>query len=361
MSLSSVEVSTEANRVFSIILLILAGLTTVARIYIRYQNRRLWWDDCWAVLTFSMLALMVAAYFFTDIKLLPTSAKTRKLQIAQSWIFVLGYSFGSWCGRMSLLLSIIRLIPPIFTLRRVSEHAFIFFCVMCISLAISKVYICASDLGWYSWPHPLCNMGNKAAIAIAELATAVVGDLTLVFIPIRLLSFIGLPTKKRRMLILLFSANMITSIISIFHAVFLSASAWSLLTIVNTAEPGSALIMANATVLAPYIYRIIRREGDFDSKPYTYYRSVQEDGSIRMRRVSDLTRSNIRFNSAVPPVSLLGTSENAEESLANLSGTSSGENGKDAGIKFQASFATLSTLDPSPASLENTKNTRAKI
>ena len=33
---------------------------------------------------------------------------------------------------------------------------------------------------------------------------------------------------------------------------------------------------------------MINPEGDFDSKPFTYYRSIQPDGVVRMRRVADL-------------------------------------------------------------------------
>ncbi|KAE9405767.1 hypothetical protein BT96DRAFT_317079 [Gymnopus androsaceus JB14] len=37
-----------------------------------------------------------------------------------------------------------------------------------------------------------------------------------------------------------------------------------------------------------------KRDGDIDSKPYTHYPSIQTNGDIHMRRVSDLVASESR-------------------------------------------------------------------
>ena len=59
---------------------------------------------------------------------------------------------------------------------------------------------------------------------------------------------------------------------------------------------GTALAVANIGVLTPFLYRLIgKREVDIDSKPYTHYPSIQTNGDIRMRRVSDLVASGIRL------------------------------------------------------------------
>ena len=53
-------------------------------------------------------------------------------------------------------------------------------------------------------------------------------------------------------------------------------------------QVGIGIIAANLAVLTPYIYRLVKHAGDFDSEPCTYYRSVQPDGGIRLRRVADI-------------------------------------------------------------------------
>ncbi|KIK61509.1 hypothetical protein GYMLUDRAFT_243673 [Collybiopsis luxurians FD-317 M1] len=270
----------------------------VARICVRYRHRRLWWDDCWALLTALSAILMVVGYFLTDIQKLPTSTKTRQLQILQIWYEV------SICS----VLALVNL--NIYSKYVQDLHDNLQF----RRLVCANQSAVINNSTYSTLLHPAKNIrigfhrisfhiiGGNIKLAIGELVTSVIGDLTLMVLPIRLISYMGLPKEKRRMLILIFSTNLITSIISVFHAVFLIGSAWSLLTIANEAEPGFALILANLAVLTPYIYRLINREGDFDSRPHTYYRSIQEDGGIRMRRVSDLApgiRSSNTFRGSI--------------------------------------------------------------
>ncbi|KAF5353042.1 hypothetical protein D9757_011866 [Collybiopsis confluens] len=90
------------------------------------------------------------------------------------------------------------------------------------------------------------------------------------------------------MLILMFSAHLISTVFTVMHAVSFVSKAWNLLTITIKAEFGAVLIAANLSVLTPYLYRYINPEGDFDSKPCTYYRSFQSDGGFRLRRVAEI-------------------------------------------------------------------------
>lgn len=61
---------------------------------------------------------------------------------------------------------------------------------------------------------------------------------------------------------------------------------------------GTALVVANLGVLIPVAYRLIKREKEVESTPYSQYLSFQNNGEICMRRVSDLVSSgSIRFES----------------------------------------------------------------
>lgn len=69
-------------------------------------------------------------------------------------------------------------------------------------------------------------------------------------------------------------------------------------------QPGTALAVANLGVLVPFFYRLIKQDGDFDSKPYTHYQSFQSNGDIRIRRVSDLVPSPLHSQTNAEPVSI---------------------------------------------------------
>ncbi|KAE9403385.1 hypothetical protein BT96DRAFT_767114, partial [Gymnopus androsaceus JB14] len=118
-------------------------------------------------------------------------------------------------ARISLMLSIIRLIPPFLTLRRISEWAAVSFSLICLGILVPKMYVCASDRSWYNMRNPRCKLSPN--IGIGELTTDLVADITLVAIPIRLLGHVHLSKKKRRMLIIIFGASLLTSIASIVH------------------------------------------------------------------------------------------------------------------------------------------------
>ncbi|KIK61411.1 hypothetical protein GYMLUDRAFT_166613, partial [Collybiopsis luxurians FD-317 M1] len=201
-------------------------------------------------------------------------------------------------ARMSLILSIVRLIPTFFPLRRITELTSIWFLLMWMSTLVAKLYVCGSDLSWYHEPNATCRLGGHLGIAIYEAISFLVSDLTLIAIPLRLLHHISLGSDKRRMLILMFSVNLVTSAIAVIRTVSVIHQAWSLVTVIFEVEIGIGLIAANLAVLTPYIYRLFKPEGDFDSEPCTYYRSVQPDGSVRLRRVADIAPE---VHSAHPP------------------------------------------------------------
>ncbi|KIK61430.1 hypothetical protein GYMLUDRAFT_243604 [Collybiopsis luxurians FD-317 M1] len=281
--LSKIHIGINANRVVVIVFLVIALVTMLARICIRSRNRRLWWDDGCSFLATLIAGLMYVGESLADNTAVPTTLKARRLKIIQFWIVLTSYSFSIWLAKITLMLSIVRLIPTFFTLRRVSELASIGLLLMGISVSTTKIYICASDVSWYHSSNPL-----SIALTRPLEQVFIAADVILLVIPLRLLYHVSLSRNKKRMLILMFSINLITSAISVFHAVLLIVDAWSLLAVTIEVEVGTALAAANLAVIAPHLYRMINPEGDFDSKPFRYYRSVQPDGGIRMRRVADL-------------------------------------------------------------------------
>ncbi|KAF5392775.1 hypothetical protein D9757_001010 [Collybiopsis confluens] len=291
--LSESHIGKKANLAFSIVLLVVALSTTVTRICARYRNRRLWWDDGWALLALGFAATMdVSSLLGSDEK---PANNNRRTRIMHSWITLVTYTVGIWCARITLLMSILRLIPTFFTLRRITEFASIAFLLMCLSVFIPTIYFCVSDLFWGT--HDVPSWGSYAsgdpALALLSNKSGQPQAKVCIF-ALFLTSDCDERPECLRMLVIMFSATLITSIISILHAVFLVSSAWNLAAVAVEAQMSTALTVANLAILTPYLYRLIKPEEDFDSEPCTYYRSYEPDGVIRVRRVSDLA-PDVRF------------------------------------------------------------------
>ncbi|KIK61307.1 hypothetical protein GYMLUDRAFT_260842 [Collybiopsis luxurians FD-317 M1] len=257
------------------------------------------------------IVMNVGALLLDENLVAPAKDNTRQVKIIRSWITLVTYSFGVWCARITLILSIVRVIPTFFTLRKISEVAAVCFFLMGMSLFIPSIYFCVSDRSWYDWPEVVCPLSGNPKLAISQLIMSLLGEATLVIIPLRLFCQIGLASDKRRMLAIMFSATLITMVISILHAVFLVASAWNLAAFAVEVQMSTALIVANLAILTPYIYRLVKHEGDFDSEPCTHYRSFEPDGVFRMRRVSDLA-PDVRLTDTTR-LSTLSTGHNASD------------------------------------------------
>ncbi|KAJ3746372.1 hypothetical protein DFH05DRAFT_1458679 [Lentinula detonsa] len=271
-------------------------ISTLFRIHIRNRSKRLWWDDAWALLTmFLSQLLLIAMWIRTDTPGLGPLNESHSARIV-----------AYWSARISLIFSVIRLIPPLFVLRRVSEWTAVIFFLMWAGLLTQKTYVCASDRSWYQLAAPQCHLGMD--VAIVELVTDIFADVALAVIPIRLLAGVGLSSDKRRMLYIMFCASLLTSIVSIIHAVFLLGPSGLLEAITAQAEAGTALIVANVGILSPYVYRLIKNGEDFDSRPYTYYPSFHSNGEVQMRRIPrspDRTvASTVRFHTGTQADSL---------------------------------------------------------
>ncbi|KIK61431.1 hypothetical protein GYMLUDRAFT_243605 [Collybiopsis luxurians FD-317 M1] len=348
--LSKIHIGLNANRVVVIAFLLMVLVTMLVRICIRSRNRRLWWDDGCTFLAALFTVLMYVGEILADHTAVPATPNAHRLKIIQFWVILIAYCFAIWFAKITLMLSIVRLIPTFLTLRRVSELASIGFLLMCTSITTYKIYICASDVSWYKLPNPLCKAISLRAIGITELITYVAADVTLLAIPLRLLYHVSLSTDKKRMLIFMFSVNLITSAISILHVILLIDDAWSLLNVTLEVEVGIALVTANLAVIVPYFYRMINPEGDFDSKPFTYYRSVQPDGGVRMRRVADLVTDIRSTNEPQLSVSAIGRvpttirlpESDTETISANVSAASSVESkNSQSSLHHHSSFVSL--------------------
>jgi hypothetical protein len=141
---------------------------------------------------------------------------------------------------MSMLYSVIRIIPPMMTLRRIAYCCAVLFGCMWAALLTQKVYICAHHRAWERLFAPQCHLGESVGIVelISKysidhyertrkhtddplLTADLISDGILVLLPLRLLWRVNMPRHMRRLLFSIFSASILVTVVSIVHAVYL--------------------------------------------------------------------------------------------------------------------------------------------
>ncbi|KAG7091451.1 hypothetical protein E1B28_010485 [Marasmius oreades] len=296
-----VQPTTTTNRVVSTLLLGIGQLLTIARLVVRYRSRRMWLDDAWAfVALVCAFMLLIGMWIRTDVPGTGPLNQPRDARVVAYWMVALSFTNTLWASRMSIIFAVIRLIPPMMRLRRISNISAVLFILMWIGLIIQKSYICVSDKSWYQHAVPQCRLGH--GVAINELITDAISDLLLAAIPIRLLQGVSLQSDQRKMLYVIFGSSLLITLVSIVHAVFVLGPSGLLEAVTAQAQAATALIVADIGVLGSLAYRRVRQGfRDFDSKPYTYELSIHTNASIHLHRVPRGTTHSTRLQFAGDP------------------------------------------------------------
>ncbi|THH18191.1 hypothetical protein EW146_g2738 [Bondarzewia mesenterica] len=238
----------------------LAIFSTVFRLAHRTRTRRLGWDDFFAGLALCFLFIcLVAIWVRTDVQGVGPLYQSHHARLVAYWLLTIDFTCSLWAARLSIILSIIRVMPPMVLIHRVARWFTFFFVLLWAALIIQKVVHCTSDLSWEQKEEPQCHLGH--AIGITELTADFVSDVILVALPLRLLWNLSLPTRQRRLLFTLFSASMVITLVSVVHAVFVIGPAGFLEAITANVQIAVSLIVCNLTV----IVRILCRLFGYDS------------------------------------------------------------------------------------------------
>ncbi|KAF9045932.1 hypothetical protein BDZ89DRAFT_100195 [Hymenopellis radicata] len=272
---------------------------------LRIRSGRFWLDDAWVI-----VALICSILLLVDMWIRTDVSQARTTRINAYWMVSLNFTNTLWASRMSIIFAVIRLIPTQMRLRQITNFFAVLFGLMWIGLLIQKVYVCASDKYWYYLPKPQCHLGH--GVAAMELTTDGVADLALAAIPIYLLRDITLVKSHRKMLILIFSSSLLVTLTSIVHAVYLLGPTGLLEAITAQAEAAVALMVANMGVVVMALYRVLRKDRDFDPAPYTYNFETTTNGGVRLQRVLNPARTEndtIEFAAIVGDTHLSGTTD----------------------------------------------------
>ncbi|KAF9551712.1 hypothetical protein CPC08DRAFT_621439, partial [Agrocybe pediades] len=230
----------------------LAISTTSFRLWHRYRDLRLWWDDFWAAVALVTDIIVFAVYLIVFSSTVQSPPKPAYLTFALRWLTLICYTIALWAARMTVAVTIVRLHPR-GSARRHAATASIIFSAFAIAMIIQKIVICSQKQG----NSPRCIVIPRYT-GILELVTNLLEDLWLLIAPASMLWKMKLQKSHRRLIFAIFLCGIFTALASIIHAVFilLNSAAW--LGIVGHIEITVAIAVSNLLVLVTYIYRTFR-------------------------------------------------------------------------------------------------------
>ncbi|KAJ7846492.1 hypothetical protein B0H14DRAFT_2584136 [Mycena olivaceomarginata] len=176
-----VQPSNTTKRAVSVTLVAVAIIATLMRLGTRIHTRRFWLDDAWVILVLCFSGTMIASIWLRS-----DPSQSSSAMIAAYWIGTLGFTNTLWlihhsilgthqhhkASRMSVMFSIIRLIPYQFQrLRKITTGFAAVFALCWMGLLIQKVHLCASDKSWYKGHHP-----QQCPLSTGVVASQLISD-----------------------------------------------------------------------------------------------------------------------------------------------------------------------------------------
>ncbi|KZT52550.1 hypothetical protein CALCODRAFT_441440 [Calocera cornea HHB12733] len=228
---------------------VVAWIATTIRLIDRKIYRRLWLDDLFAVLSMIALILVFAAFWA-----LPES---RTLRLGLYFIDALGFSSAVWMARYSILFTIIRVAPTLNAHRLLLGVAGAF--GVCYVVLFAQVFWrCLADPeDWMEdrW-NTQCPLGRD--VAIAQLITDIISDVTLTSIPVYLLQRTRIAPGPRMRLMAVFAASIFTTLTSLVHASFILMDNPTSEALLAFIEMSVSLLVCNLAVIVPLVIRVVR-------------------------------------------------------------------------------------------------------
>ncbi|KAJ7838179.1 hypothetical protein B0H14DRAFT_2588739 [Mycena olivaceomarginata] len=266
-----IQPSNTTIRVVTTTLLGIAIIATFLRLALRIRRSRFWLDDI-SPSPEAIVALNCSIMLLVDMWLRTDLSQSKPTRIVAYWMVSLSFTNTLWASRMSVIFSVIRLVPEQLKLRKITTYFAAVFALCWIGLLVQKIRICASNKSWYELDKPQCHLGY--GVAALELITG--------------------PTF--RMLFIIFASSLLTTFVSIIHAIMLLGPSGLLEGLTAQAEAATALLVANAGVMVALVYRLLRKSDDIDPKPYTYNYSLHTNGVVNHKVTHNWEHSSVEFD-----------------------------------------------------------------
>ncbi|KAF9465587.1 hypothetical protein BDZ94DRAFT_1253482 [Collybia nuda] len=224
--------------------------TTIYRLIIRWG--RLQADDGWAFFSMLTLLIQIAGVFMR----IPDPTRLSHLnRVASYYLMATSFYTIIWSARLSILFSIIR-VDPSDSRKRLLKLVAVLFSIVCIVLIAQLYWVCEPQPKWKDLPSPQCTLNKQ--IAICQLVSDVIADSILLVVPLKLLQSIQ-DMRLRLRLMVIFSTCIVTTVVSLVHAVLILKRGGKKVIIAALVEDCLSLIVCNIPVVFTSALRLRER------------------------------------------------------------------------------------------------------
>jgi len=242
---------------------VVALSATAYRLWYRHRINRLWWDDF--VIAFAFLVDILYFIIMWTRLHFNTPAHPKHVRVVLYFLSVIPFFAIVWGARVSMALSLTRIIPPTSKLRYLSNGIATLFGLIGIALIMQIIISCNRDKGWEHAAAVQCrvNGGNISAFSMDIL-----GDVVLAVTPLIVLWHMNLAQKQKRLVIAVFAASIFTAGASIvLHTFIISGTSFGpgagkVVVYMSHVEATIALFVSNLLVIVAIIYKRRNKTGN---------------------------------------------------------------------------------------------------
>ncbi|KAG2147244.1 hypothetical protein BD769DRAFT_1730505, partial [Suillus cothurnatus] len=250
------------------------------RLWYKIIQKCWWWEDVWAAIALAAIIISeVSVWIFSGTPMgMPWDGP-----IIASWLLMINFTIGLWSSRLSMICLIVRLSSPT-KIRTVACWAAVAFGAIAIALLVYKCWFCARHHDWDEIAPLSCSLAPS--VGITQVIADFLSDMTLVVLPAQMLHRVKLPRNQRILILSVFSGSLITTLLSIVHAVFF-IQADPILKIL-TAQLEASLTMAFSVIVCNLLHVITCLYKVFRSKDLDLSHRQYSAGSMFLTTIVEM-------------------------------------------------------------------------
>ncbi|KAG1877689.1 hypothetical protein DFJ58DRAFT_712386 [Suillus subalutaceus] len=234
------------------------------RLWYKIVQQCWWWEDVWAAIALAaIITSEVSVWIFSET---PMGSKPWNGSIIAYWLLMINFTIGLWSSRLSMICSIVRLSSPT-RIRTIARWAAAAFGATTIVLLVHKCWFCARYHDWEEIAPLSCSLASS--VAITQVIADFLSDMTLVVLPAQILHRVKLPRNQKILILSVFSGSLITTLLSIVHAVFFVQADPILKILTAQLEMAFSVIICNLLPIITCLYKVFRKDLDLSHRRYS--------------------------------------------------------------------------------------------
>ncbi|KAF9565916.1 hypothetical protein CPC08DRAFT_704349 [Agrocybe pediades] len=271
-----------AWRVSLTLLHVFAISSTIFRLYRRRRFQQLWWDDHVA-----SFCLFLDCLFFSTLWI--QERKSRELLIFTTWLLHTVFISLTWCSRISLSLTITRIIPPLQPMRKVNIFLTYLYALSGIVFIIQLGVGCSANANnWMNTEPYQCPLTKTTAAVRTTVDFC--ADLVLIIVPLVAFWRLKLPLATRRLIQACFCASLLTAATLMLATGMLFSRAKKLDTVSDKEKIAFmanvfchlavtvSLLVCNMLIVVTSFYRMFRSEAPAPADVGAVHRAIAAAG-----------------------------------------------------------------------------------